>query len=230
VKHARFFKKDVMCVIERDEADNIFKTGTVNYLVGRRIPLILIEKKGGVLYASRKKAQDQLLVRYEPDFVAKKEFVAQILSFTDYGAFISVRGVVGVIRNTDFSSDYTSIREVKKAGETLKVKFKTREANGNLYFEAVQKFHRKSAVKPDFAVGATRMGEVISVREFGLNSFVFVQLTPGLNVMAIVPYGMEVTPKVGTHKRVKVQITEIIEPKKLGEAYRVRGILRGVLS
>ena len=53
-------KGQMSAVIRREDADNVFSSGTVNYLVGHTVPFVITKEEDGKVFASRKLAQDML--------------------------------------------------------------------------------------------------------------------------------------------------------------------------
>ncbi len=213
-------------VIRREDADNVFRSGTVNYLVGQIVPFVIIGEEDGKVLASRKIAQDILCRELEESFRRKDIFDAEILSFTVYGAFVSVDGVVGMLRNADFSLDHTPVEDVYKAGDHIRVFCKSIVADsGKLYFEPEMKYHRTEDLVLDFSVGSVKIGKIVSLKVFADKQYAFVRVAKGVDVMAAIPE--ETEAEVG--ENCKVQITAIKDQDSEYEPIRVKGIVRGMI-
>ena len=215
------------CIVYRDEADAEFRTGHLLYLVGHRVPVTIIgmDRERQWLVGSRKRAQQKNKADMLQDLASGKEMEGTILSFVNYGAYVEVNGVVGLLKNTDFSVDYSEIREYHNAGDTLTVKCKEVTNEGKIFWVLPEKTHREKPIDWNIEPDTALLGTVQNICSFANGVGIFVRIAPGLDALCTIPQNVEA--EVGT--RVSVHITSI-EPA--AEAYmppRVKGRIMRVV-
>ncbi len=215
------------CVIKREEADAFFKRDSLEYVVGCRVPFVLIgyDEENGVVYCSRKRAQESIREAMREDFAAKKTFSGTVFGLLTYGAFVEVGGLVGLLKNTDFSTDYSAVSEYKKVGDPIKVRCKSIDNKGYINWAAPRKVKRNKPFKCDLATGNAVVGKVIGIGSFPSGDGIFVNVAEGVDALCSAPPTVDVT--VGT--RVAVFLTRVDPDKDPTKAPRCRGrILRVV--
>ena len=215
------------CIVYRDEADAEFKSGHLLYLVGHRVPVTVIgiDKEHQRLIGSRKRAQEKNKVDMLQDLASGKEMEGTILNFVSYGAYVEVNGVVGLLKNTDYSIDFSEIRESHNAGDVLTVKCKEVTNEGKIFWVLPEKTHRAKPIDWNIEPDTALLGTVQNICSFANGVGIFVRIAPGLDALCTIPQNVEV--EVGT--RVSVHITSI-EPA--AEAYmppRVKGRIMRVV-
>lgn len=213
------------CKVSREDADAEFKTGSLMYLVGHRVPVILTayDEATDTLQGSRKTAQEQLKTRMLPDLSSGKEMKGTILSFVSYGAYVEVGGVVGLLKNTDYSIDFSEINETKRPGDTLSVKAKEVTVDGKIFWTVPEKVHREKPIEYDIEPETAVIGTVQNIKGFQNGVGVFVRIATGLDALCTVPQNVEV--EVGN--RVSVHVVSVDPPKAEYMPPRVKGrILR----
>lgn len=215
------------CRVYREDADAEFKTGSLMYLVGQRVPVILTgyDETENILFGTRKAAQEQLKVKMLPDLSSGKEMKGTILSFVSYGAYVEVGGVVGLLKNTDYSIDFSEISETKKPGDTLTVKAKEVTVDGKIFWTVTEKVHRESPIVYDIEPETAVIGTVQSIKGFQNGVGVFVRIATGLDALCTVPQNVEVD--VGN--RVSVHIVSVDPPKAEYLPPRVKGRIMRVI-
>jgi small subunit ribosomal protein S1 len=160
-------------------------TANLDSFKGQEIEALVIKfsRKKNNIVLSRKALTDELigaqkaetLSRIEPGFVVE----GVIKNLTDYGAFVDIGGIDGLLHVTDMSwGRVQNPSDVFKVGDQIQVKVlkldKTKE-KVSLGFKQLQP-DPWSAVVELYPVGARLKGKISSVTEYGA----FVELEPGV--------------------------------------------------
>ncbi len=119
-------------VIYDSEADADSTRPHLMNLVGRRIPFVVTaaEADSDRLIGSRKKAQTALKAVMVQDLANGRIYEGTVTGFSRFGAYIEVNGVTGHLRNSDFSSDHSDVREYLSVGDSIEVKCKELSQEG----------------------------------------------------------------------------------------------------
>ena len=215
------------CIVYRDEADAEFKRGHLLYLVGHRVPIVIIgtDPKRQWLVGSRKRAQEKNKADMLSELAASAEMEGTILNFVSYGAYVEVNGVVGMLKNTDYSIDYSEIRETYKPGDAIRVKCKEITNKGKIFWTLPEKVHREQAVDWNIEPDTALIGTVANIKSFTNGIGIFVRIAPGLDALCTIPQNVEV--EVGN--RVSVHITSIEPAAQEFMPPRVKGRIMRVL-
>lgn len=209
------------CVIYADEADTDSDNPYLMSLMGRRIPFIIMgtDEDGGRLLCSRKKAQDQLKAAMLQGLAAGKVYEGELVSFSRYGGYIEVSGVTGHIRNSDFSTDHSDIKEYMRPGDKVEVRCKEVSQEGYIFWEALNKVHRTNPLEYDFEEDTIVMGTVVRIADFKRSSGVFVNLQLGIDALCPVPRELEIEEG----SRVSMKIESITKDKDPTKPPKIRG-------
>ena len=128
---------------------------------------------------------------------------AVITKVKDFGAYLSYKDVPLVLRNKDFSLDYTPVREIKRTGDAMVVKLTELSTKRRIFVEPVKKYKTPSEIKSemferDQIVAGTVNGTTMSA--------VYVRITPGVDVMCPNPESMR---DLGKGDKVRVRLTSV---------------------
>jgi small subunit ribosomal protein S1 len=176
-----------------------------------------IDRDAGVVICSRKEAQAILKEKIIERLKEGEVFSAKVINILNYGAYVEIDGVTGLLKNVDFAEDYTTIGEVLKIGDTVNVKLKKISANGKLNFEAVEKYKSPTIMNFDmFERDQVVLGVVRNVKPWG----VYVCIAPGLDALAPIPG----TGEIEEGMKVSFRITQVRKEEK-----RVRGKIVRIL-
>ena len=217
--------KNYPCIIYREDADAEFKRGSLVYLLGHRIPYVIIkvDEEKLRIEGSRKMAQEKSKVEMPQDLANGKEFTGTILNFVSFGAYVEVNGVVGLLKNTDYSIDFSEVSESKKEGDTVPVKCKEITNEGKIFWVATVKQHRLVPIDYDFEPGTAVVGTIQDIRAFHDGVGVFVRIAPGLDALCFAPDDLEI--EIGVKVSIRIQSVEAAKEQYLPP--RVKGrILR----
>ena len=202
-------------LIYEKEVDALSIPKSLIGFLGRTVNFIItgIDVENKTFTCSRKAAQEKLtenLASVMGDGAAKEGVV---VSMTNYGAFVEVDGVTGMMKNSDFSSDHTPVKDVLKEGHKISVILKRVSDSNKLAFEAEKKYEnpRKDSAA-SFKEDEVVVGVIRNVKPNG----VFVSIGSGIDALAP-------NPQVGEFvegAKVSLKITSVDVEKN-----RVRGKL-----
>lgn len=211
--------KGAKAIIPVHEVDLRQKLKTLTGFIGREVYYIVIgvDEETGIITCSRKQAQEIQEDKVFEKIQDKEPFVGQVVNVLPYGAFVEIEGLVGFLKNSDFSTDFTSVKEIHKLGENIKVRFKEVSDSGKLLFESPVKYKSKEQVDiNEFERGQIRLGFVKAIKPWGC----YVNVAPGLDALCPVPIDLEIEEET----RVSIKITKVDSEKR-----QVRGKIVKVL-
>ena len=190
-------------IVKKDEVDAELHIESLLNFVGREISYVVkgINEKEKKIYLSRKDAQlrtkDSVIGRLKDGEAVE----AQIINILPHGAYVEIDGVTGLLKNTDFAEDFTTISEKHSQGDKINVKLKKTSSNGLMLFEATKKYCDSAAINPEnIEKGQVILGRIRSIKPFGI----FVNVAPYLDVLC--PSEIE---EYEEDKRVQVRIEDI---------------------
>jgi small subunit ribosomal protein S1 len=206
-------------VIQRKDLDFQVEWKSLVGLIGMKVGFIIkeIDEEKGIIFCSRKEAQEKM----QPVILKKledgKELEATITGLVRYGAYVEMDGVYGLIENSDFSDDHIKIKDVMKVGDKIKVKLKNISDKKRVTLFPVEKYVLEAVLKFDnFERNQVVLGVINTIKPFGA----FVAIAPGLDALCPIPE----TEEIEEGAKVSFRITQVQEDKG-----RVRGkILRVV--
>lgn len=128
--------------------------------------------------------------------------IAEITKLTESSAYLVYHGAILILKNKDFSTDYTPSILVKKKGDSLMVRFLYESPKKRIFVEAVPKYTSPSTPISQFHIGDALNGIVVND---SLTSK-FIRIAPGIDVKCDAR-GQDILR--GT--KVQVCITDIVE-------------------
>jgi len=185
-------------VIYLDEMDSETDRPNPSRLVNMRIPFVILraDDEAGVLICSRKRAQALVKAQMLGAFAKGESFEGVITGFTDFGAFVDVSGVAGLLRNADYSMDHSRVNERYKIGDRINVKCKSvsKDEKHRITWEAVTKYHRTTPYECDLEPSAIVLGRIIDIKNFPQSMAVFVRLEDNqeLDILCAMPEDLEI--------------------------------------
>lgn len=190
-------------IIKKEDVDDELNIASLVNFVGREVTFVVkgINEKERKVYCSRKEAQrmtkDKILGRLKDG----EAMSAQIINILPHGAYVEIDGVTGLLKNTDYAEDYTTISEMLSQGDKINVKLKKVSSNGLLLFEATKKYCNPAIVSADsLEKGQIVLGRIRSIKPFGI----FVNVAPYLDVLC----STEIE-EYEEDKRVQIKIEDI---------------------
>lgn len=197
-------------LIPTDEIEAFQETDNFPFLAGRTIEFYItsVNKEEGLVLGSRKKAQiinhEEVLQR----LVNGEVLDAVVTNILDFGAYLEIKGVPGRLKNYNFASDTTLIREILSEGDVVKVKFLKQTENGKIEFVAAEKYCSPTSLAfSDFEKGQSIVGTVVALKPFGI----FVRIAADVDALCPFP---EIEHDITENCKVSMVITRIREDEK----------------
>lgn len=119
-----------------------------------------------------------------------------------------------MLRNKDFSKDFTNCKDVLEKGDTINVKIRNiSNETGKYIVEMVNKFYIEPKIKiEDIEVEQEFEGEVVDVQPFGA----FVRICPGRDVLCPVNADKR-EPVIGDQVTIKIIVASAERQKLRGQ-------------
>ena len=214
--------KGIKIVIPKSEIDQNVKYKSIVHLVGTTIGVVVLKYDATANVAICSRAEAQKIVA--PDIIRRLEdsesFVGTIVNILQYGAYVDVGGVTGLLKNYDFAVDTTLIKDVRRVGDKVSVHMKQYSKNGTLVFEADKKYRSPDAIDPEaIQVGQIVLGVVRSRKPFGY----FVNIAPGIDVLT----SSDIDEEINEEHKVQVKVLKVYRDDN--NNIRVRGVIKKVL-
>lgn len=136
-------------------------------------------------------------------------FKAVVEKVEHFGAYLTYKhNNVLILRNKDFSSNYTACKDILSPGDTIEVKIKNKTEDGRYIVEMLQKYNVEPSLDlSDITPTQTYNGEVRQVNTFGA----FVHIATGRDVLCPISFGAR-EPIIGDN----VDIEIVVSNKELG--------------
>lgn len=178
-------------------------------MVGTTLYFNIKELKDGKIIATRL----NLLEKEREDLIKELQLgnviQAKIVDLCPWGARLYYKGHILLLRNRDFSLDFTKIDRVYKVEDLIDVKLNEINHSKKIFVEPVEKYDANKNVDiTKYEAGDSILGEVVTIATMG----VFVNLEPGVDALCPVPnplYFRE--PILG--ESVMVKITKVLPEK-----------------
>lgn len=211
----------VQAVIKREDFDVKDNKQSLVPFVGTVIKFVITDiQDDGILICSRK-----IVKELERDILIEKlnegeEFEGKIVHIEKFGAYLNIKGTTVVLRNMDFSIDHTTVADLYKKGDTVKVKLNKVTSTKKILVEAVEKYCNPTSV--DFSTFSPQQvvfGRIRTIKTWGC----YVCIAPNLDALAPVPElpeyeveeGMSVLLKISKvdteQKRIRGKILKVIQ-------------------
>lgn len=209
VKHR---KENYIILSEDVELDREWKS--LVPFIGREISFVPTQVIDGKKYASRKKAQEIIKPLLLEKLKRGEIFKAKIINKLNYGVYVEIDEIPGLLKDIDFSDEFIKIMDVYNIGDTIDVKMKRLSQNEHIVFEAVEKQYSKATeTLKDLEVGQYVIGNVSSVKPWG----VYVRVGLGVDALGAAPLRGELE----TGSPVLFNIRKIENGKVRGKIIRV---------
>lgn len=207
-------------VVPTEEIEAFQEIDHFPFLAGRTIEFMVIsvDEEAGVVVGSRKKVQEANYEDVLQRLLAGEVLEGTITNIVSFGAYVEIKGVPGLLKNYNFASDTTLIREVKSEGDTVAVKFHKQSENGKIQLVAAEKYCSPTALKfEDFEKGQSIVGTVVSIKPFGI----FVRIASDVDALCPFP---EIEHEIVENCKVSMVVTRIRE-----EEQRIAGKIKKVI-
>lgn len=219
--------KDVGKVtVKKEEAELVDSGGSLLKFLGRDVFFVVLSKNKEETIGSVKKATEKALPVIIDALKNGKVLMGTVVGLVPFGAYVDIRGVLGLLKNKDFTAkgDYTYIQDVHKIGDKIKVKMKKVAESDNkkpiIPLQAAIPYKHPNSAKPDdFQEGQVVIGKIRQLKP----DKCYVNIGPNLDAMCPPPLfeveeGMEVAFKINQIK-VSEDGTRIKVRGKIKKAY-----------
>ena len=209
----------VKAIIKREDFDIKDNKQSLVPVVGANVKFIIKEiEEDGTLICSRKVVKE-----YERDLLIEEletgaEVEGKIVHIQKFGAYLKVKGTTVTLRNMDFSIDHTTVSDLHKVGDVIKVKLHRVTSTKKILVEAVEKYCNPTSI--DFSTFSPQ--QVVygrTIKTWGC----YVCIAPNLDALAPVPDDPNYEIEEGMS--VLLKITKVDE-----ELQRVRGKILNVIK
>ena len=214
--------KGVRCIIPKSEVDDTIQYRTIGHFVGTTVHFIVksFDNTTGEAMCSRAEAQKIARPQVIEQLEKGEVMTGRIINILNYGAYIDINGVTGLMKNIDFSADATLIQEIHHVGDVLDVRMKSYSPTGKLLFEAYNKYKSPNAVNPEeIVVNQVVLGVVRSRKPFGY----FVNIASGFDILA----SSDAECEIDVDQKVAVKILKVYKDEN-GNT-RLRGVIKKAL-
>lgn len=228
VEHSEEFGTDIVfmdldgvkAIVKREDFDIKDRGESLVKYIGADIKFLPMElTEDGTLICSRK-----IVKEYERDVLIKKledgeEFDGKVVHIENFGAYLNVKGTIVTLKNIHFSEDHTTIKDLHKVGDIIKVKLEKVTSTKKILVQAVEKYCNPTII--DFSTykpNQVALGCIRTIKPWGC----YVCIAPNLDALAPIPDSPDFEIEEGMN--VLLKIKNVNEEEK-----RVRGsILRPV--
>lgn len=187
---------DTLIYIPREELEYKPATGSLSRYVGESVNFNVthINEDEGLVMGTRKEIDTFLRDNLAEKMKAGETQTAVIQTLLRFGAYLTINGHSTILRNQDFSTDYTPIRDVHDVGDEIEVKLVEYTEGRDLNIEAVEKYKNKNIFldSEDMQEGKTMLGVVQDIVFLEESHAVFVRLPSGIDAISPTPEGMDV--------------------------------------
>lgn len=206
-------------VMPASEVDIEKEWDTLTGFLGREMHFLPIKKDGQMLIVSRKELQNERREDVLQRLKAGEVFEGKVINILKYAAYIEIEGVLtALLKNTDFSDGFMSIKEVLKKGDTVKVKLKNNSSDKKIALTVTEKY----VADIDAYFNNVNEGDIVKGTLKTLRpDMCFVNLYPGIDGLASVPHeeideemkvNFEIKKIDRENKKIRGKITSIIRP------------------
>lgn len=199
---------DYRVVVPQSELDIIYQPRITEYF-GKDVTVLIkdIDDKNKIILGSRKanleKKRDFLIKELEQG----KTIDATVYKVEAFGCYLRYMDIPLILRNKDFSTDFTPVIDVLKRGNVITCKLVEVSKTKRIFVQPEPKFTSDKEERK-FEVGQKLVGPITTISSFGY----FVRIGAGIDVLCPID-GFEF------NKQDKV----VIELKQVKEDGRIRG-------
>lgn len=205
-------ESDYRVVIPQSELDIIYQPRITEYF-GKDVTALIkdVDDKNKIILGSRKANLERKRDRLIEELQTGKTIDATVYKVAAFGCYLRYMDVPLILRNKDFSTDFTPVIDVLKRGNVITCKLVEVSPTKRIFVQPEPKFASDKEERT-FEVGQKLVGPITTITGFGY----FVRIGAGIDVLCPID-GFEF------NKQDKV----VIELKQVKEDGRIRGkILR----
>ena len=173
-------------IIPRKELELYEFKGNLNTFIGKKIEFSKIgyDEKRKIYIGSCKMLKSKKRKELIKELKSGKEFEAKITRLVYFGAYLTIDDTLVIMRNRDFANDYTTIGDVYKEGDMIRVKLLKLTQKGKINVQAIEKFENEALIELEtFKPGTVVTGLVRTIKPWAC----FVNIAPNLDAICPVP-------------------------------------------
>lgn len=185
---------------------------------GSIIDFVIVEVKPNMIIGSSRDVYDFRKEQLDGFFENKESFTAEVEATAKFGAYLSYKHDNELLlRNKDFSLNYTAAKDVLEKGDKVKVNIKEiSPVSHNYMVELTNKYYVEPEIDlKDIEVGQQMEGEVVGISSFGC----FVRIGVGRDVLCPVVNDLR-EPIIGDKVNIEIVVVNV-------ERGRLRGKILG---
>jgi small subunit ribosomal protein S1 len=156
----------------------------LHYLIGQRMPFEIVQfaKRGREFVLSRKGYLEETAKATRAEALEKLEIgkivKGVVRSITQFGAFVDVGGIDGLVHVTEASHSGKPLHEVFKVNQETEVKILRVDEKGKVWLSRRAAEHDPwEGAAERYAKGTTHKGKIVRLQPFGA----FIELEPGID-------------------------------------------------
>lgn len=182
--------------IPREELEYRPATGSLARFIGVPLTFVIkeVDEENELLIGSRQEIDTLLRDRLAAEMADGAVKTAVIQTLLRFGAYVTIDGHSTLLRNQDFSTDYTAVRDVHEPGEEIEVRLVEYTADKNLNIEANEKFFNKDVALAleDLEEGQPILGTVQDITFLEEGHAVFTRIAPGVDAISPTPDNIDI--------------------------------------
>lgn len=205
-------------IVPRSELELYDIKSNLNQYIGMILYFNLVEfdETRQVFIASCKQIKEKKRQQIIERLKLGEAFNAKIIKLVYFGAYLTIEDISVILRNQDFSSDYTTVADIYQEGDIIKVKLLKVNDNLKINVQAVEKYQSQSTICiHDFEPQTVVYGLVRNVKSWAC----FVNIAPNLDAICPVPTYFHV--KEGMKVAFRINQVRIEEGRVRGKIIKV---------
>lgn len=186
----------VLIYIPREELEYRPATGSLARFIGEPLQFVIkeVDAENDLVIGSRLELDTLLRDRLAAEMEDGETKVAVIQTLLRFGAYVTIDGHSTLLRNQDFSSDYTAVRDVHAPGDEIEVRLVEYTDEKNLNIEAAEKYFNKDVAlaMEDLEEGQPILGTVQDITFLEEGHAIFTRIAPGVDAISPAPENIDV--------------------------------------
>lgn len=186
----------ILIYIPREDLEYKPATGSLVRFVGEPLNFVIkeIDEENEIVIGSRREVDTLFRDRLADQMADGEPRKAVIQTLLRFGAYVTIDGHSTLLRNQDFSTDYTAVRDVHQVGDVIEVKLVEYTEDKNLNIEAAEKFYNKDVALAleDLEEGQPILGTVQDITFLEEGHAVFTRIAPGVDAISPTPENIDI--------------------------------------
>ena len=186
----------VLIYIPREELEYRPATGSLARFIGEPLQFIIkdIDEEAELVIGSRLELDTLYRDRLAAEMTDGATKTAVVQTLLRFGEYVTIDGHSTLLRNQDFSTDYTAVRDVLAPGDEIEVRLVEYTEDKNLNIEAAEKYFNKDVALAleDLEEGQPILGTVQDITFLEEGHAVFTRIAPGVDAISPAPENIDV--------------------------------------